>query len=472
MPRMRRDRGRSPATSRTSQSDDLLAHIRRCLLYALNTERELTHAELLRRVTSRLPRARAAALLRGLRRADLLARGLRPAWDVLDGAGCPVALRGEMRELARLALFGPAGQGRQSDSRHREALRQTLCAEIMRECRDESGLRMAAARALHHPGVIADPELESAIRAFVSERESELASRMAQQRHEAEQMPTDWFTRPARPAPPAPAQSDAAPAAGESTPPRDHSPSATQVLTAFERMRRDFNDSLVHFDIARCRQILTQAEALHARYPALIPGAGLERFTEELQRLETRRHLLLSEISKLEEAAFAAAREGSTEQVSRALQRLSSLHAARPELFPDEHFARIRARIETASHEHEHRQAARELLARERAVAAEIKHLADGIRAFHALVRDLPHDDPRYLTAEREYQALVRALRSHDREWLAGLILELDGLLDVLHDTTHRAEVQVDRFLASVRAALNELQREIGDISRETAADH
>ena len=58
-------------------------------------------------------------------------------------------------------------------------------------------------------------------------------------------------------------------------------------------------------------------------------------------------------------------------------------------------------------------------------------------------------------------------MRSHDSEWLAGLILELDTFLDEIHDESGRAETQVDRFLSSVRRAHNGLRREMQHIAAE-----
>ena len=59
--------------------------------------------------------------------------------------------------------------------------------------------------------------------------------------------------------------------------------------------------------------------------------------------------------------------------------------------------------------------------------------------------------------------------RSHDTEWLAELMIELDTLLEDLEDASGQAETQVDRFITSVRTALHRLRKEIQTIQREQA---
>ena len=55
-----------------------------------------------------------------------------------------------------------------------EAILEQRRAEILRESLDIESLHFAAARALGHPAVQADPALGSMLRAFVSQREAEL----------------------------------------------------------------------------------------------------------------------------------------------------------------------------------------------------------------------------------------------------------------------------------------------------------
>jgi hypothetical protein len=175
-------------------------------------------------------------------------------------------------------------------------------------------------------------------------------------------------------------------------------------------------------------------------------------------------------INALTDQAIAAARSGDHETVARRLRQLSSLHASRPLLLPGGKFDAIRKRITEASADAEHRAAAEELVARERAVAAEMKKLATIIHQFHVASRRVPHEGPLWAAAEATYRRAVQEVHSRDTEWLAELILELDTYLDEIHDPTGRAEAQVDRFLTSVRAALAQMQGEIRAIQSEEKA--
>lgn len=141
-----------------------------------------------------------------------------------------------------------------------------------------------------------------------------------------------------------------------------------------------------------------------------------------------------------------------------------AIHTLLPGLLPDRHLQELRDEITHGGEEHEHRQAARELIARERVVAAEINQLAAAIHRFHEVARQVPHDAEAYRQAEAAYQQAVRETRTHDAEWLADLMLELDSLLAELHDTSGKAEAQVSRFIDSVRTALIRMRHEIREI--------
>ena len=148
-------------------------------------------------------------------------------------------------------------------------------------------------------------------------------------------------------------------------------------------------------------------------------------------------------------------------------RRIWAIHALFPILLPEETARAHQDRIARISDEHEQRESARDLLIRERAVAAEIKKLAAIIHHFHEVTEGMEPDDPEYRTAEQSYHAAVLAVRGHDNEWLTGLLLELETLLEEVHDASGRAEAQVDRFLASVRSALAQMRREIHTIRTE-----
>ena len=185
--------------------------------------------------------------------------------------------------------------------------------------------------------------------------------------------------------------------------------------------------------------------------------------------MEQRRQQFDAEINALVEKACAAAAAGQHEVVGQHLRKLSSIHATRPQLLNEVRFKAIRDQIVASSEHFEHRLVAQQLMARERLVADEIKKLAEGIHQFHVASRELPHDDERYRTAELDYHKLVRDLRSHDMNWLADLMVELDEMLEELHDTTGQAEAQVARFLDRVRGALRTIVGEVREIASENA---
>jgi hypothetical protein len=181
--------------------------------------------------------------------------------------------------------------------------------------------------------------------------------------------------------------------------------------------------------------------------------------------LARRREALIADIETLARRACEAARRGKGEAAAADLRKLSSIHAARPRLLTEARFAEIREEIAHGGQEHEHREAARRLIERERAVAGEIRKLADVVHRFHLVASRVPPDSATYQQAEFAYREAVKTVRSHDQEWLAELILELDAFLDEMHG--EKAARQVDRFLASVRRAHRQLIDEIREIHRE-----
>jgi hypothetical protein len=109
-------------------------------------------------------------------------------------------------------------------------------------------------------------------------------------------------------------------------------------------------------------------------------------------------------------------------------------------------------------------------VAREKAVSDEVRKLAECVHRFHRTIREMPHDDPLFEIAEAEYRAAVREIRHHDKEWLADLMIELNEKLEALHDPTGQSEAQVNRFLTSVRSALNTIIQEIREIAAENSS--
>lgn len=411
---------------------------------------ELTPARAARVALSALPRPQAARWLRELRRRGWLRAEARLSTSDFDSPARPAAFRGPQRELLRLALFGPPGQGANSESRHREAVYQQLFAEIMREARDQNSLHYVTARALSHPEVLRDPSLDAMIRSCIAQREEELRDRLSRQRVEQITHVQPWHS-----------------IRSESS---RGTPTGEQILAQFHRIQAEFNEKLTHFDAASGRSHFLRLEALFKRYPDIISRPAIERCRMDLAHVEQRCGKLLGEIQRLGERAVEAAAAGNHELAARSVRRLSAIRAARPALLSDAQFEAIRKRIAESGERFEHREAVQALLRRERAVADEIKRLARGVHEFHEVLRTLPLGDERFAAAEAEYRRTLKDVRSHDNEWLAELMLELEDLLEELHDATGRAGGQVERFVASVRGALLQVRKEILQIAGEAKA--
>jgi hypothetical protein len=129
---------------------------------------------------------------------------------------------------------------------------------------------------------------------------------------------------------------------------------------------------------------------------------------------------------------------------------------------------RIRDDIIQAADEHdEHRLMARKLVERGRAVAAEIKRLAAVVHEFHRVARSAPHTSEEFHSAEAAYLRAIQEIRVHDKEWFAGFVLELGGLLAEWSIPPLGSEGQIDRFLDRISASLNNIRAEMREIETE-----
>lgn len=430
-----------------------IASARADLMAALERRRELSPAQAARIAARALPRPAGAWLLHRFRSLGWLDPQARINLDVLDDERCPREFRGPVRSLVRLALFGPGGQGKPAEVKHRMALYQQLSSEILREARDLNALETVARRVLNMRDVSADYELSALLYAFVAERRADLQSRLQMER--------------------AIAQADVPRVAAAFTPaesgsPESGSPSTEQIIAGFERMRHEFDTRLMQFDTHAASGILVRLDSLHERYPEVITETAIERCRTDLERVVQRRAEFEAEVDALAAIATAAARRGDHEKAAQSIRRLSTIRAAQPLLLTESRMQEIRDRIQQASEHHEHVQAAKALLERERSVADELKKLAEGIARFQHIARGQPHDSEAYRQADAEYHRVVREIVAHDTEWFMQLTLEIDELLEDLHDPTGRAEAQVTRFLESVRRALHQLRQRARDAQQLT----
>ena len=404
---------------------------------------ELSPPMLAATVAAVLPAPIANRLLRSLGDAGWLAPDARIPFDVLEGPDCPRELQGDLRALARLAVFGLPGQGVPYREKHRQDVYQQLCSEIMSAAVDEVSLQSVALRALNHPDVTADGVLAAQLRSFIAEREAALRVAMTpaekealkaqrSKLHEAFEAPA-WHAFPTREA----------------------------SLVAFGRLQREFDGYLAQFEEQRARAVLDRMRELRRRYPVHLPAADLQRCEEQYDQLLKRAGLYRRQIPELAERAAAAARAGDEKTAAWVIRRLHAIHALLPNLLPLSQLEPLQKQIAQSSKLHETQEVQQEFLARQRAVAIKIRDLAGVIHRFHELAGKLPPENDAYRRAEQNYRQAVAEIRGLDTEWLSGLVLQLETLMDDLDDPTGQVQNQLDDFIARVRTALNRLCLEI-----------
>lgn len=336
--------------------------------------------------------------------------------------------------------------------KHRQDIYQQLCSEIMRSAVDTTSLQAIAGRALNHPDVNADPVLASMIRAFIAQREASLRAGVT----------------------PADKQSDLEHASklrhGFDVPTRCEYPTREALLTAFGRLQRDFDAALAQFEEARAQVTLDRMRDLRDRFPVHIPAADLQRCEEQFDRLLRRTGQYQRQIKELAAQAAAAASSGDQKTAAWVMRRLQAINTLLPTLLPPRDLEKLQAEITKSGEDHETQETTRELMERQREVAAQIKNLAGVIHRFHEISLRLPPDDNAYRRAEANYRRAVEEIRGLDTNWLTSLVLQLEALIEDLDDPTGQMQNQLDRFIASVRSALNRLCLEIRARQRARSA--
>ncbi|MBI5865322.1 MAG: hypothetical protein HZB38_12595 [Planctomycetes bacterium] len=340
------------------------------------------------------------------------------------------------------------------EGRKRDFTFQQISAEILREVVDLQTLQVASRRAMNHPEVRADAHLEAEVRGYLTQLEYEIRGRMSRQQseelHPRVEAEIGW--KPVQTA--------------ETKAP---TPAREFVLAGFERLRRVYDERLLHFDLDAARRLLGQLDQYQEANRSVVTPAMLERCRLDMARTEQRAAQYRLEVDALARAAAQGARAGRMDEAAKALKRLSSIHASHPHLLSESRLNEIRSMIEDSSDHYDHREASRALVQRERSVAEELRKLADAVHAFHRVSHEIPHGDPRFGDAEKQYYDAVRSIRHHDKEWLADLMLELDDLVTELHDESGRSGAQVARFLHSVKAAIAGVVKEIRQVAAESS---
>jgi hypothetical protein len=416
----------------------------------LVTRGELLPHELAKTVAAALPAEVARWLLGRLERLGWVTPQARVPFDILDSSACPHDLSGGRRELLRIAAFGVPSEGVRSDAKRREAIFQQRCSEIMRETRNLESLAHAAARALGHPEVHADPVLHAMLRTFISEREAEIRAR-ARERGAAET-----------------AEAESSPAA--ETTPEFRLPLRERVQGTLSKLRLELEGHLTNYNDTGAQDTLARIRDLRKRFPGHVELAVVQRCGEQVERLIEQRDLFRRQLTELVEHAAGAVERGDQKTAAWVLRRLAAIHKLLPAILPEDRLEELRGMIVQSEARQERHEAARSLVAREQAVGAEIKRLGAIIHRYRRLSQKDTADQAVLHHAEEEYRRAVHEVRSHNDEWLADLMIELDCLLSDLHGPRDRAEAQVDKFVNNVRMTLRNMQEEIEQIQKERAS--
>jgi hypothetical protein len=348
------------------------------------------------------------------------------------------------------------------------ALRQWQ-ALISRETRDLASLEQVGARALQDRDVCGDVALERLVRERLAQRRAEI---------EREQQATEIADRASLPA--ARRSEDV----GRRTFPSDVpellprvqpqmppslAPSPVSAQITFDDLAQTLGGWLGRGDEDEARAVYEQMRVLQEESPGVISVSALQPYEEKIAKLTTRLGEFRVQIAALAQQAVTASRSGDEPAAATLLRRLSAIHVTYPRLLDEARLDEIRADMVHASEEHEDGVTAHQLVERERAVAAEIRKIAAAVREFHRVVCEVPESSAEFRSAEAAYLQILREVRAHDPEWLAGFVLELADLLAEWRTPPQAARTQVDRFLENVRLSLENIRAEIGRI--ETKRD-
>ncbi len=328
-----------------------------------------------------------------------------------------------------------------ADAKHREAVYNRLRNELLREGSNPASFTRVKAKVMADREVQKDAVLKTMLNAFVAEREAVLKAA-----HPAKgQKPhlSNFAARPRRDA--------------------ISNPESVRNEARYHAglFVQQFDEHMLHFHDAEAQFVLEKLRLLAEDHPDIVTPAQLTELASTLERMKSRRDHFHQHVDEVAERAVASAKYGDHDGAARALRRLTSIHLLHPQLLPNAQFDAVRDRIIHAREEHEHQAAARKLVQREREIAADLRGLAGRVQRFHAVAQSAPHDSIEYRKAEADYRKALEEIKGHDNEWVAGVVLDLIGLLNELSDPPpEKADQQVDRFITSVRKELKRLRHE------------
>jgi hypothetical protein len=340
--------------------------------------------------------------------------------------------------------------------RRREHVFEHWRAEILRFAMDDRTLNAVAARALNHADVRADATVASQIRQYVQQRRTELAKARAQHQdvvHPLGPSPRDSITSPRD--------------SITSLDATERSATAEDAAAIIRGLDEHLTEYVSHLYENEGEAVVARIRALCEQFPQLNQHGLLEQYEHRLGQLKRQVVDCRTQIDELEKQAIRSAESGLHDEAADCLKRLSSIHAAHPQLLPDKRLIELRQRLSMAGSRHDYRLAARQLVEREKAIAREVKQIAAIVHHFHKVARRQPPDPAEYARAKALYEKALAAMKTHDGEWLAATVLELVDLLSEWDAPPEKAQAQVDHFIESVRKSLAHIRREIREIEQE-----
>jgi hypothetical protein len=350
----------------------------------------------------------------------------------------------------------------------RNAVYQHWCSQITRECRDRASLETMSARALQDSDVRGDAQLQSMIRAEFERCRAEL-----QREEQADQQcrgpaprPTTQYRSPARResadllwSPSNVLHPAAAPPAPRPAPPP---PDPDQLASS--QWAENFSEALKAGDEDAARAACAQMRAIHERRSEIVSTALLEQYEQRLTQLHAQLDNHRRQIATLAAQAQAAAQAGDAPAALQLLHRLTAIHVTHPRLLDEAGLQRMRAAVEHSSESYDDGETTRKLLERERAVAAEMKRLANAVSEFHRAVFSHPESRAEFRRAARVYLHVLHEIRLHEKDWLTDFVLELGDVLANWNVPPPGAAKQIDHFLEKVRGALKRIHVQMSAI--------
>lgn len=325
-----------------------------------------------------------------------------------------------------------------SGRKQRQAILAQWQVEIVRGGADQIALERIRQRALHDRQVRDDPDLAAQIEQCIRERSNEIKRLRGTQEPAASQAHAPHISRYI-----------------------SYDPTQRDILKIVERLRVQAREQLARHDEMAASFTLERLKSLMHDYPDVIDEAIIRPLLESHAVLKRRRREISDDIEILANTAANAAASGDHDAAAAAMRQLSAHHIAHPDILGDDAMDAIRERVLLAGARLSHEQAARDLMRREREVSDELRALRTAIRDYRQSAHADPHDSAAYRFSERAYRNAVRQVRHHDREWLAGTILELVGLLDDWEDHPRSADNQVDNFVRTLKSTLKQLHDEV-----------